>query len=88
MKAKNELYKKLMKTKNRDIQTQSNKIKNEFIALTRKNKEGFYKNYFKKHNDDLTKIWNGVKEIININKNKSSLLTSLSNKNRIFTDQK
>ena len=55
IKTKNKLYKKLIKTKNRDTQMQFNKIKNEITALTRTNKEEYYQNYFNKHNANLKK---------------------------------
>ena len=88
IKYKNKLYKKFIKSKNREIQTQFNKIKNEITSLTRKNKEEYYKKYFSKHDKNLKKIWDGIKEIINIRQKSSSLPTSLNNKGSILTNQK
>ena len=45
-------------------------------SLTRKNKEEYYRKYFEKHDKNSKKIWNGIKEIINI-KQKSSSLPSI-----------
>ena len=53
IKVKNKLYKKLIKTKNREIQTQFDKMKNEIKVLTCKNNKEYCKNYFNKHNDNL-----------------------------------
>ena len=85
---KNDLYKKFMKTRSREIQLQFNKLKNEITSLTRKNKEEYYKKYFNKHSKNLKKVWNGIKEIININQKSSSFPSSLKDKDTIITDQK
>ena len=66
IKTKNKLYKKLVKSKSRDIKSQFSKIKNEITSLTRKNKEEHYKKYFNNNSKNSKKIWNGIKEIINL----------------------
>ena len=60
-----------MKSKNREDQFRFNQIKNEITSLTRKSKKQYYKYYFNTNDKNLKKIWNGIKEIINI-KQKSS----------------
>ena len=85
---KNKLYKKLIKTKSIEIQSQFNRIKNEITSLTRKSKEKYYKNYFEKHNKNLRKIWSGIKEIINIKQKSSTLPSSLVDKDGILTNPK
>ena len=80
IKTKNKLYKKLVKSKSRDIKSQFNKIKNEITSLTRKNKEEHYKKYFNNNSKNSKKIWNGIKEIINLKQKSSSNPTSLIDK--------
>ena len=63
-------------------------MKNEITNLTRKSKEEYYKKYFEKNNKNSKKIWNGIKEIINIKQKSSSLPTSLKDKDKILTNQK
>ena len=48
-----------------------NNMKNEITRLTRSNKKEYYDRYFTKHKNNLSKTWQGIKEIINI-KSKSS----------------
>ena len=85
---KNKLYKKFMKSKRKEDRLKFSKLKNEITSLTRKSKEEYYKKYFEKNNKNSKKIWNGIKEIINIKQKSSSLPTSLKDKDKILTNQK
>ena len=85
---KNKLYKKFIKSKKREDQLQFNQIKNEITSLTRKSKKEYYKNYFNTHNKNLKKIWNGIKEIINIKQKSSSSPSCLKDDDKILTDEK
>ena len=85
---KNKLYKKLVKSKSRETQLKFNKIKNEITSLTRISKEIHYKKYFDNHSKDSKKIWNGIKEIINLKQKSSASPTSLIDKKTILTDRK
>ena len=53
---KNDLYKKFMKSRSKEITLQFAKLKNEITSLTRKNKEEYYKEYFNKHSKNLKKV--------------------------------
>ena len=59
-----------MKCKNSDrklILLQNYKtLKNQIVLKIREDKKHFYQNYFTKNNKDLRKIWQGIKQIINI----------------------
>ena len=77
---KNKLHKKIVKSKSRETQLKFNKIKNEITSLTRINKEIHYKKYFDNHSKDSKKIWNGIKEIINLKQKSSTSPTSLIDK--------
>ena len=85
---KNKLYKKYIKSRRKEDKLKFNKLKNEITNITRKSKEEYYKKYFERNNKNAKKIWNGIKEIINIKQKSSSLPTSLKNKDKILTDQK
>ena len=77
-----------MKSKRKEDRLKFSKLKNEITNLTRKSKEEYYKKYFEKNNKNSKKIWNGIKEIINIKQKSSSLPTSLKDKDKILTNQK
>ena len=85
---KNRLYKKFIKSKDRETHRQFTQIKNEITSLTRKSKEGYYKKYFEKHDKNSKKIWNGIKEIINIKQKSSSLPSIIIDKDKMLTNQK
>ena len=77
-----------MRSKRKEERLKFSKLKNEITNLTRKSKEEYYKKYFEKNNKNSKKIWNGIKEIINIKQKSSSLPTSLKDKEKILTNQK
>ena len=80
--------KEFMKSKSKDDQLQFNKVKNEITSLTRKSKQDYYKKYFDKHSKNSKKIWNGIKEIINLKQKSSSLPTSLIDNGKFLSNQK
>ena len=41
-------------------------LRNQILDLTKKSKPNFYQNYFNENNSNLRKVWQGIKEIINI----------------------
>ena len=41
-------------------------LKNEITDLTRKGKKEFYEKYFAENKNNLKKIWQGIKDIVNI----------------------
>ena len=67
---KNKLLTKMIKCRNPNEKTQLkndfNAKKNEITRLTRNNKKDYYDRYFTKHKKNLSKTWQGIKEIINI----------------------
>ena len=67
---KNKLYNKYIKCKNNELKT---RIFNEYRTLKKQinkliclGKKTHYANYFKENNNNLRKIWDGIKEIVNI----------------------
>ena len=75
IKNKNKILKKMVKSQDQNekalLKNDFNNIKNEITRLTRNNKKDYYDRYFTKHKNNLSKTWQGIKEIINI-KNKAS----------------
>ena len=72
MKVKDRLQKKFLRAKD-PIQKDAlyNEVKqyrNYVNILTRNSKENHYQNFFRDHEKDLRKIWEGVKIVVNINK--------------------
>ena len=39
-------------------------LRNEIIELTGVSKNNFYQNYFTENNNNLRKVWQGIKEVI------------------------
>ena len=93
IKIKNNLYKKLCKSKN--IQNKnilSHKFKqyrNLIKTLTRRSKNNYYYHYFDSNRKNLRKTWQGIKSIIKVNGNASSSLPNcLYNGKRNLTDSR
>ena len=54
------------------------------MDLTRNSKRNFYQNYFRENNNNLIKVWQGIKEIINVKfKSNGSHLCVMENDNLI-----
>ena len=59
------------------------------MALTRTCKEDYYKDYFETNKKDVKKIWNGLRNLINIKKsNKTSKQIMLNINEKTTTDNK
>ena len=60
----------MVKCKDRDqklvFETEFKSIRNDITRLTRNNKKNYYDRYFTKHKSNLSKTWQGIKEIINM----------------------
>ena len=63
---KNKIYRKFLKTKRSDYKEEAKRLNNEITSTTRRNKKEYYAKYFADHKNDLKKVWQGIKEIINI----------------------
>ena len=67
---KYKLLKKFIRTKNQSrkqvIHNEYKTLRNQILDLTKKSKQHFYQNYFNENNTNLRKVWQGIKEIINI----------------------
>ena len=70
MKQRDKLFKIYTKLKNherkQDIHLQYKQLRNKILEMIRISKKEYYKNYFENNNQNLRKVWQGIKEIINI----------------------
>lgn len=74
---KNKLYNKYSKIKNQEIKKEIYDeykiLRNMVNELIRKSKKSYYKNFFVEHKNNIPKVWQGIKELVNIkNKNFNS----------------
>ena len=89
---KNKLFNKYLKCKNKTTKSllynEYKKLKNEILAQTRESKREFCKDYFTKNNNNLKKIWQGIKQIINVDSKNFEQPSCLVTKDKnIITDQ-
>ena len=89
---KNKLYKKVIKTKDPfkklELEDKVKTYKANLTKLIRINKAKHCNNYFLKNKMNLSKTWDGVREIININKKLSKEINGLQISNKTITDIK
>ena len=57
------------------------------MNLSRKNKESHFKNPFERNKRNSFKIWQGIKEIINLNPQSKNIPNSLEINDSIVTDK-
>ena len=90
IKDKNKLLTKIAKCKDQTqkelLKTEFKNIKNEIVRLTRNNKKNYYDNYFTKHKGNLSKTWQGIKEIINIKGKNSDVPSCIIVDGKTITD--
>ena len=89
---KNKLYSKYIKCKNNEIKillfNDYKTLKNQINELIRLGKKNHYTNYFNENNNNLRKIWEGIKELVNIKpKNREPINCIVSNGKNV-TDPK
>ena len=87
---KDKLLKKFIRTKNhirkQIIHNEYKTLRNQIIYLTRKSKHNFYQNSFNKNNTNLRKVWQGIKEIINIKEKHNYSPVCVMENNDLVTD--
>ena len=87
---KDKLYNRYIKTKNKtnkedlhkEYKTLRNQV-NELIGLSKKN---YYGKYFTEHSNNIKKVWQGIKEIVNIKSKNYNSPNSIEVGNDIITD--
>ena len=90
MKRKDKLLKKYMITKNcvrkQTIHNEYKTLINQILELIRSSKKKFYQNYFTENNDNLSKIWQGIKDIINIKGISNNIPVCVTENKEIITE--
>ena len=64
------------------------KHRNMIISLTRKSKKKYYSDYFTEYNTNIKKTWEGIRQLININKKKSISIRYINHENLSTSDNK
>ena len=89
IKIKNKLYSNYTKCKNPDRKSENlasfRIFRNQLNETIKINKSRFYQNYFTENNKNLRKIWQGIKEIINIKSKNNDHPTCITD-NETITD--
>ena len=87
---KNKVFKKYVKCKNEERKVELNNnyknLKNEITNLTRQSKKTYYEKYFTDNKHNLKKVWQGIKNIINIKSKNLDQPTCLFSKQKTITD--
>ena len=88
--SKNRLFKKYVKCKNSERKIELNNNyktqKNEITNLTRQSKKAYYDKYFTENKNNLKKIWQGIKNIINIKSKNQDHPTCLISEEKTISD--
>ena len=76
MKIRDRIYKEYAsekdETKKRELFTLFKEYRNKIVALLRISKKKHFADYFKEHNSNIKKTWEGIKSLIDISKKKST----------------
>ena len=92
MKVRDKLYKEfILETnciKKHEIQSKYKKYRNLIISLIRKNKKKHFSNYFTMYNSNIKKTWEGIRELVNINKKKHRNIQMINHNNHPITNNK
>ena len=90
MRRRDKLLNQFIKTKDPSrklaLHTEYKLVRNKIVQLTKLNKQIFYKNYFTTNNNNLRKIWQGIKQIINIKNKSYDSPLCITEKNKVITD--
>ena len=88
---KNKLYQKFCKAKDparkEQIHEEFKVLRNSVTNRLRESKENYYRKYFEDNKLNLRKIWNGIKEIINLKKSNKSQPRCIKINEIYITDQ-
>ena len=86
---RNKLFNRKKRQKNNaEVKRAYNLFRNRVVRESKKAKKNYYSNYFQENSRDLKKQWDGIRSIVNINKNKLSFINELRVENRFIQDQK
>ena len=87
---KNKLYNKYSKTKDELMKQQVfdeyKSLRNIVNELLRKSKKSYYESFFVEHNNNIKKVWQGIKELVNIKTKNFNIPTCIELNNDSTTD--
>ena len=61
---------------------------NKISRISRIIKVNHYKNFFEDNKNKINKVWQGIKEIININKKSIQQIRNINNNGKLITEKK
>ena len=89
---KNKLYNKYSKIKDQlrkqQVFEEYKSLRNIVNELLRKSKKSYYESFFAEHNKNIKKVWQGIKELVNIKTKNLNTPTSIEINNSVTTDPK
>ena len=92
MKRRDKLLRQYINAKNTTVKlalkSEYKLLRNQIVELTKMSKNNFYKKYFSTNNDNLKKVWTGIKSLINIKSKNNNIPSSILEDGEIITDQK
>ena len=87
---KNKLYNKYTKLKDglnkQQVFEEYKLLRNKVNELLRKSKKSYYQSFFAEHTNNIKKVWQGIKELVNIKTKNFNTPTSIEINNNFFTD--
>ena len=84
---RNKLFKKKKRQKNNaNIRRAYNLFRNRVIRGLKKAKIQYYSNYFKEHNNNINKTWDGIRSLINVKRKNFSQISQLRSSDVVLTD--
>ena len=90
--AKNRIYRKLCRTKNpirkEELYNSFKIYRNMLNKITRHSKANHYRHFFEENKNKAIKIWNGIREIIQISKKSNQSIKNLNVNGKITSDPK
>ena len=74
--------------KKKDLFNSYKNYRNKIVTLLRKSKKQYFTDYFKEHNTNIKKTWEGIRSLINMSKKGSTTIQKIVDGDRVFTDSK
>ena len=68
------------------LHTEYKLIRNRIVELTKISKQNYYQKYFADNNKNLRKMWQGIKEIINVKTKCNDMPSCISEQNNLITN--
>ena len=84
MKKRDQYYKVFAHNRDVEIQKMYKLYRNMIITLTRRSKQNYYANFFTENQTNIKKTWDGIRNIINISKGKSTNFRKLVSNGKVI----